>query len=128
MLSAPEVVSPAGDPGWATHIPGRRPQFKPHKTVGQAKNAVINVSRYGRNGFTEDMVIYNLDTSGKYVPWLKIAKGSFRNDYEVLAEKPLSLSQKQGELHRLERRLQYHQDESAKLIKEIAAYKLSMLQ
>jgi len=126
LPSAPESVSVA-DKSWATFIPDRRPAFKTHNTVGQAKNAVINISRYGRKtGFAEDMVIYKLSADGRYEPWLKISKGTFRNDYKELAEKPQSRGDQLGELSRLERSLQYHQDEAARLHKEIAAIRLEM--
>lgn len=119
MQSAPETVSVA-DKAWATFIPDRRPAFKAHNTLGQAKNAVINISRYGaRTGFTEDMVIYKLGEDGQYAPWLKIARGTFRNDYKELAEKPQSRSDRMGEVLRLERSLRYHLDEAIRLRVEI---------
>lgn len=122
MQSAPESVSPAAVPGWATNIPGRRPEFKAHNTLGQAKNAVINMSRYSaRNGFAEDMVIYKLSDNGRYEPWLKISQGSFRNDYEQLAEKPQSKGDRLGEINRLERSLRYHEVEADRIRKEIEA-------
>lgn len=126
MSSAPETV-PATDKAWATFIPDRRPSFKTHNTVGQAKNAVINISRYRSNiGFTEDMVIYKLGEDGQYAPWLKIAQGTFRNDYKELAEKPQTRGDKLGEINRLERSLRYHEVEAERLRKEIAVRRLEL--
>lgn len=82
-MTAPTTV-PAPVHEYATHIPDRRPAFKTHRGVGQAKNAVINkmqsCSRY-------DMVIYRLE-SGEYRPWLHIKAGQKRDEIPELAPKP----------------------------------------
>lgn len=76
---------PAPVHNYATHIPNRRPQFKTHKGVGQAKNAVIQKLR---NDVARcDMTIYRLD-GGKYVPWLRIESGQKRDEVPELAPKP----------------------------------------
>lgn len=82
-MSAPPTVQ-ASVHGYATHIPDRRPVFKTHKGVGQAKNAVIN-KMYGGARF--DMVIYRLE-GGEYRPLIQIDAGQKRDEIPELAPKP----------------------------------------
>lgn len=82
MTAPSAVTAPVHE--YATHIPDRRPAFKTHKGVGQAKNAVIN-KMYG--GARYDMVIYRLE-DGEYRPWLHIAVGQERDEIPELAPKP----------------------------------------
>lgn len=97
---------PAAPPhAFATHIPDRRPQFKTHKGVGQAKNAIINKLRGGaaRHGMT----IYKLD-DGEYQSWLRIEAGQKRDEVPELAPKPPPRSHVEWEIRRLIEREQYH--------------------
>lgn len=99
-MTAPESVPVKPPPPYATYIPLRSPiedyRFKPHNTLGQAKNAALNQqSCYSsRKGFLCDMVIYVLD-GDTYVPWLRLTQGTSRNDYPELAARPPSKRQQQ---------------------------------
>lgn len=53
-MEFPETIEPKSQPVWATHIPGRSPEFKVHKTVGQAHNAL------SQRGFHEHYALYHL--------------------------------------------------------------------
>lgn len=77
-------IAAAAPHAFATHIPDRRPQFKTHKGIGQAKNAVINKMH---GGARYDMAIYRLE-NGEYRPWLHISAGQKRDEIPELAPKP----------------------------------------
>lgn len=53
---APPVLKP---PTHATYIPDRRPQWKYHKNIGQAKNACTHMAR--------DSWMYEIDSTGNLV-------------------------------------------------------------
>lgn len=74
---------------YATFIPTRRPQIKTHTRVEHAKNAVNNFQNtMARDGSYDcDMVVYEL-VGEEYVPWIRIVKGTQRDDYPDLAKKP----------------------------------------
>lgn len=102
-MTAPTAV-PAPVHEYATHIPDRRPVFKPHKTVGQAKNAVINKMH---GGARHDMVIYRLE-DGEYRPWLRIGAGQKREDIPELAPPPRRRVHVQMEILSLIEQERYH--------------------
>lgn len=104
-MAEPTAIPVAPAHGYATHIPDRRPQFKTHKGVDQAKNAVINKLRGGaaRHGMT----IYKLD-GGEYRPWVRIEAGQKRDEVPELAPKPPPRSHVEWEIRGLIEREQYH--------------------
>lgn len=103
-MTAPTAV-PAPVHEYATHIPDRRPQFKTHKAIGLAKNAVINKLRGERA--RHDMTIYKL-ADGEYRPWLHIHTGQKREDFPELAPKPPPRSAVAWAIQSLKEREQFH--------------------
>lgn len=103
-MTAPTAV-PAPVHEYATHIPNRRPQFKTHKAIGLAKNAVINKLRGDRA--RHDMTIYKL-VDGEYRPWLHIHAGQKRDDFPELAPKPTPRSHVAWEIRSLIEREKFH--------------------
>lgn len=79
----PEAVPAKPRPHWATFIPSRRPDFKPHNSIGHAKNALTGTYRE-TGGFNEDMGLYRLH-GDMYMLELKIRKGSKRDEYPLLS-------------------------------------------
>lgn len=126
-MTAPESVLP-NDHEWATHVPSRRPQFKTHSKLAYAKNAINNFQGpMGRGGvYDEDMVLYRLSPDGRYEPHLKIVKGSRREDYPLLAPKPVPLSDRMRELGSLESSLRYHEKAAQETRAKIIALKLEL--
>ena len=116
-MKPPESVAAATTPQWATFIPGRNPTFKPHKTLGQAKNALTTYSRLTSTGFSHDMVLYQLSSDGQYLPYLWIAQGTPRDQYPLLAPKPKV--RQPSEVERLQNSLRYHANEVERLRKQI---------
>jgi hypothetical protein len=80
-------------PQFATRIPGRKPEFKPHTTLGLVKSAVgqrirfdraVNTHQKAPDGvFTCDMTVYTLK-EGEYQPWIEVKRGKRRSDYPDL--------------------------------------------
>jgi hypothetical protein len=104
-MSEPAAVPAAPPHQFATLIPDRRPKFKTHKGVGQAKNAII-MKLYGGSA-RHDMVIYQLE-DGEYRPWIHIARGQVREDVPELAPPAKPKSHVEMEIRQLveqERRL-----------------------
>lgn len=97
----PETVPARPRPQWATFIPSRRPDFKPHNSVGHAKNALTGIYRE-TGGFNEDMGLYRLH-GDMYVLILKIRKGSKRDEYPTLAKVPRSRRDLLAQLEEMER-------------------------
>lgn len=116
-MDAPEAVEVRPPDPYATHIPDRRPEFKTHRGLGQAKNALLN-KHYGK--FPHDMVIYRLNDSGQYEPWLKVSAGTTRMDYEDLKPKPTPKRQIQYRIAWKQRMLEQFPAEEAKIREEIA--------
>jgi hypothetical protein len=97
---------PAAPPHpYATHIPDRRPIFRTHKGVGQAKNAIIGKLRGGRA--RHGMTIYRLE-GGEYQPWVQIEPGQNREEIPELAPKPQPRSHVLLEIRSLAEREQYY--------------------
>jgi hypothetical protein len=120
-VTAPERLRPKEPDQWATNIPGRRPEFKTHRILAHAKNAINNFQGpLSRGVFTCDMILYKL-VDGQYEPHLKIARGTRREDYPLLAPKPDPPSHKRAELGRLESSLRYHEKSVEELKAKIAA-------
>lgn len=97
MTQAPDFMPVKPHPRYATFIPLRgrdiKTQFKTHNTFGQAKAATTN---FARGGFECDMVIYELDEiDEEYIPSLRIAKGTKREEYPDLTPKPVSKRQQE---------------------------------
>ncbi len=104
-MTTPPAIPAAEPHPFATLVPDRRPQFKTHKGVGQAKNAIINKLRGG--AARHDMVIYQLQ-DGEYRPWVTIRAGQKRDEVPELAPKPPPRSQVEWEIRSLLEREQYH--------------------
>lgn len=103
-MTAPPSILAAPIHEYATHIPNRRPQFKTHKGIGQAKNAVIHKMH---GGARHDMTIYRLQ-DGEYRPWLTIQAGQKRDEIPELAPKPPPRSHVVMEIRSLVEQEQYH--------------------
>lgn len=108
MTALPAVPAPVHE--FATLIPDRRPQFKTHKAIGLAKNAVINKLRGDRARC--DMTIYRLE-DGEYRPWLHIHSGQKRKDFPELAPKPPPRSHIAMEIRSLLEQERYHLAQAA---------------
>lgn len=121
-MTYPTPAIPAGPTHeFATLIPDRRPQFKTHKAVGLAKNAVINKLR--GDCARHDMTIYKL-ADGEYQPWLHIHTGQRREDFPELAPKPPPRSHVLMEIRLLAEQEQYHRrraEEAAAKRRELEA-------
>lgn len=104
-MSKPTAIPAAPPHAYATDIPDRRPQFKTHKGIGQAKNAVVNKLRGGRA--RHGMIIYRLE-GGEYLPWLRIEAGQRREEIPELAPKPPPRSHILMEIRSLAEQEQYH--------------------
>lgn len=104
-MTVSDAVPAAPPHAYATHIPDRRPMFKTHKSVGQAKCAVINKLRGGRA--RHGMTIYQFE-GGQYLPWLRIEPGQRREDIPELAPKPPPRSHVLEEIRSLAERERYH--------------------
>jgi len=105
-LTAIPAVAPHD---YATHIPDRRPMFKTHKGVGQAKNAIIN-KLYG-GAARHGMVIYRLE-DGEYRPWVRIGAGQKRDEVPELAPKPPPRSHVEWEIRSLAERERYYLEQA----------------
>jgi hypothetical protein len=87
---------------YATSIPTRTPRFKPHRNIGQVKNAVTHYLRFTRDRgatlyhraddgvFNQHMTVYRFDVgSGEYVPWVEIRRGERRSAHpELMPDHP----------------------------------------
>lgn len=113
----PEPVAiPAAPPHpFATLIPDRRPQFKTHKGVGQAKNAVI-MKLYGGSALY-DITIYRLEDS-EYRPWIQIARGQTREDIPELAPPAKPRSHVEMEIRQLAEQEQWYLKQAALLAEQ----------
>lgn len=101
-----QAAIPAAPPRpYATDIPDRRPMFKTHAGIGQAKNAVINKLRAGRA--RHSMTIYRLE-GGEYRPLVRIEAGQRREEVPELAPKPPPRSHVLMEIRSLLEQEQYH--------------------
>jgi len=119
MTATPAI--PAALPhAYATDIPDRRPQFKTHKGIGQAKNAIVNKLHGGRA--RHGMTIYRLE-GGEYRPWLRIEAGQRREEVSELAPKPPPRSHVLREIRSLTEQERYHlrQAEAAAARRELEA-------
>lgn len=108
-MIAPAAIPAAPPHAYATDIPDRRPRFKTHKGIGQAKNAVINKLRGGRA--RHEMVIYRLE-GGEYQPWLRIEPGQRREEIPELAPKPPPRSHVLLQIRSLEERERFHLEQA----------------
>lgn len=80
---------------WATHIPGRRPEFKVHRHVGHAKNAMNNYSHrwvdrtlwFNNNGTWEKKAEIKADNNSRGY----LFEANDKNEVEV-TEKPKGYS------------------------------------
>lgn len=109
-MAAPASIAAPDAAPFATHIPDRRPQFKTHRGVGQAKNAVIGKLHGGIARHA--MVIYRLD-GGEYQPWVTIAQGQTRADIPELAPPPKPKWQLEWEIRGLVEKERRYLEEAA---------------
>lgn len=87
-MKAPQV------PPYATRIPGRSAgEFKTHKTLAQAKQAILHYPHLRRDPdaggyvFRRAMELMRLDPDqGEYLTWVKIEEGKYPEDYPELAK------------------------------------------
>jgi hypothetical protein len=94
-----EPIQAAPIPAFATRIPGRVTQFKPHKMLSHVKVAVTaspdwflpdnELIREWDGRFTQRIVVYRLDPfTVRYEPWLTVRPGDTRSQHPALL--PLS--------------------------------------
>lgn len=94
-----EPIQAAPIPAFASRIPGRVTQFKPHKMLSHVKVAVTASSSWFEHDhmltsewdgtFTAPITVYRLDPfSVRYEPWIVVREGDRRSQHPALA--PLS--------------------------------------
>lgn len=129
-MSAPASVPVKPPPPYATYIPLRSSfedhRFKPHNTLGQVKNAVVNRQSCYSGRFLCDITVYRLEGDA-YLPWLHLAKDTTRDDYpELSAVRLPSKRQKEYEVRRIEAAAAYYQEEAAKKAAEALAMRAAL--
>lgn len=85
----PETIPTKKNPGYATYVPGRKPEFKAHTTFGLAKTALTfhgfdRAYRYGETKFLMDMALYKIEIEDGEPIWKRVAvieKGTDKSDY-----------------------------------------------
>jgi hypothetical protein len=89
----PEVVK-CENPGYATWVPGRSPQFKAHNHIGLAKSALkYHGFAWGAGAdtdFRSSMAVYKLELIDGSMQWklyAEIVPGTFVTDYPQLWKK-----------------------------------------
>lgn len=107
-MTAPATV-PAPALPFATHIPDRRPVFKPHRTLAWAKIAVVQKMRDDRA--RHPMTIYKLE-DGEYRPLLEVRAGQHRSEIPELLPSPPSRSQLRMQIASLVEQEQYHLEQA----------------